>query len=117
MLQAQPAVRLPEVPPSVEHAYYRFYACIRPEALKEGWSRDRIVTAINAEGVPCGTGGCTEIYRERAFDATGRPSTPLPVAHRLGSESFQLPIHPAMSPSDLEDVAAAAYKVLTQATA
>jgi dTDP-4-amino-4,6-dideoxygalactose transaminase len=112
-----PAVRLPAVPSCVEHAYYRFYGHVRPDRLKTGWSRDRIVEAISAEGIPCGTGGCTEIYRECAFDRVGRPVAPLPVAQQLGRESFVLPVHPALSESDIRDVATAARKVFVEASA
>ena len=89
-------LRLPEIAPGVGHAYYRFYAHVRPERLAPDWNRDRVVEAINAEGVSCAAGGCTEIYRERAFEAVGRPAGPLPVAQWLGRHSFVLPVHPAL---------------------
>ena len=45
-------------------------SCKPPERrLAPDWNRDRVVEAINAEGVSCAAGGCTEIYRERAFEA------------------------------------------------
>lgn len=112
-----PALRLPALPPGVEHAYYRFYGHVRPEHLRPGWDRDRIVAAIAAEGIACASGGCTEIYRERAFDAFGRPPEPLPVAHWLGRHSLVLPVHPALSVADIADVAAAVRKVFEEATA
>lgn len=116
-LADQPALRLPVVPDDVEPAYYRFYAQVRPERLRTGWDRDRVVAAITAEGVPCGPGGCTEIYREVAFDRAGRPPSPLPVARWLGSTSLVLPVQPTLEPADVADVARAAVKVLTEATA
>ncbi len=106
-----------EVPPAhVEHAYYRFYAHVRPESLREDWDRDRVVEAINAEGVPCSYGGCTEIYRERAFKTI--PGTPvqLPVAAELGRTSLTLPVHPNLHTQDVIDVARAVAKVLRAAT-
>jgi dTDP-4-amino-4,6-dideoxygalactose transaminase len=106
----------PAVPPQVTHAYYRFYAQVCPWRLKPGWNRDRVVAAITAEGVPCGPGGCPEIYRERAFDGPGRPPGPLPMAQWLGRNSFVLPVHPRLSAGDVADVAQAACKVLSQAT-
>jgi hypothetical protein len=111
-----PALRLPKIAPGVEHAYYRFYGHVRPERLKPGWDRDRIVAAISAEGVPCATGGCTEIYRERAFDAVGRPRRPFPVAEWLGRHSLVLPVHPALSTADVADVASAVCKVFEEVT-
>lgn len=110
------ALRLPEIAPGALHAYYRFYGHVWPERLKPGWNRDRIVAAINAEGVSCSTGGCTEIYRERAFDAVGRPAMPLPVAEWLGRHSLVLPVHPALSTADIADISAAVCKVFEEAT-
>ena len=36
-----------------EHAHYKCYVYVKPERLAPGWNRDRIIEAINAEGVPC----------------------------------------------------------------
>jgi dTDP-4-amino-4,6-dideoxygalactose transaminase len=112
-----PALRLPELAPDVEHAYYRFYCHVHPERLAAGWDRDRVLAALAAEGVPCGAGGCTEIYRERAFVALGRPREPLPVAQWLGRRSLTLPVHPTLSTPDVRSIAAAVRKVFTVATA
>ncbi len=48
-------------PANVRHAYYKYYVFVEPEALKSDWSRDRIMTALMAEGIPCGSGSCSEI--------------------------------------------------------
>jgi dTDP-4-amino-4,6-dideoxygalactose transaminase len=116
-LRHQPAVRVAAPPDGVEHAYYRFYARVRPERLAPGWGRDRVVAALAAEGIPCWHGGCMEIYRERAFRRF--PTTPrfLPVAAELGRTCFALPVHPTLSPSDMDDMAMALTKVLGEATA
>lgn len=116
-LRSEPAVRLVEPAADVEHAYYRFLAYLRPERLAPGWDRDRVVRAVQAEGVPCLHGGCMEIYRERAFDdVPGRP-TDLPVAAELGRTAFVLLVHPTLTEPDMADTAAAVSKVLAEATA
>ena len=76
-----------------------------------------MVDAVRAEGVPCLHGGCSEIYRERAFATV--PGTPeeLPVAALLGRTSVMLLVHPTLTKSDVEDTAAALTKVLRVATA
>jgi dTDP-4-amino-4,6-dideoxygalactose transaminase len=67
------------------HAQYKAYAYVRPENLAAGWSRDRIVQEINALGVPCYQGSCSEVYLEKAFDGTGwRPEPRLPRGQRVG---------------------------------
>ena len=110
------ALRLPAVPEQVEHAYYKFYAHLRPDRLAEGWDRDRVIAAITGEGVPCFHGGCTEIYRERAFQRVGRPSGRLPVATELGTTSMMFPVHPTLSSDDVGQLATAVRKVLEVAT-
>jgi len=69
-----PGLRLTIPPQEIEHAYYKYYVFVEPEALKTDWSRDRIMTALMAEGIPCGSGSCSEIYLEKAFRDRGHPS-------------------------------------------
>ena len=115
-LRESPAIRVEDPPAHVEHAYYRFYGHLRPERLRPGWNRDRVIAAIVAEGVPCSYGGCAEIYREKAFQAlTGIPTT-LPVAAELGRTSLTLPVHPGLTGADMQHVALAVAKVLKAAT-
>lgn len=84
------------------HARYKYYAYVVPEALSPGWTRDRIVAEINARGVPCYTGSCSEVYRERAFNGTPwRPAERLPVARELGETSIMLLVHPTLREEDV----------------
>ena len=86
-----------------EHAHYKCYAYVRPERLAPGWSRDRIIEAINAEGVPCFQGSCSEVYLEKAFDGTGwRPAQPLPVARELGETSILFLVHPTLTQEEVD---------------
>lgn len=92
------AVRVPTPDPDVRHAYYKFYLYVRPEALKSGWSRDRIMAEVGARGVPLLSGSCSEIYLEKAWDGTGlRPAERLPVARELGETSLMTLVHPTLS--------------------
>lgn len=94
------------------HAQYKFYAFVRPENLSPGWSRDRIVEAINAEGVPCLQGSCSEVYLEKAFDNTGwRPKSRLPVAKELGETSLMFLIHPTLTCDEIRRTVAAIQKI------
>ncbi len=100
------------------HGRYKYYAYIVPTALADGWTRDRIVTAINSSGVPCFTGSCSEVYLERAFDDTPwRPTQRLPIARELGETSLMLLVHPTLRDEDIDltervlgDVMAAAQR-------
>jgi dTDP-4-amino-4,6-dideoxygalactose transaminase len=112
------ALRIPVVPERIRHAGYRQYLFVRPDRLAAGWTRDRILAAIAAEGVSILTGSCPEIYLEQAFD--GRPERPaerLPVARELGETSLSLALHPALGPEDVDDMVRALRKVMAHATA
>jgi dTDP-4-amino-4,6-dideoxygalactose transaminase len=112
------AVRVPDVPDSLRHAWYRFYAYVNPGRLKSGWSRDRIVSEIVARGVPCYSGTCSEVYLEKAFDGTGfRPIERLPVARELGETSLMFLVHPSLTPAEIETTCDVAGQVLGAASA
>jgi dTDP-4-amino-4,6-dideoxygalactose transaminase len=100
-----------------EHAQYKFYAYVRPENLAPGWSRDRIIEAINAEGVPCYQGSCSEVYLEKAFDDTGwRPSHRLPVARELGETALMFLVHPTLTEAEISKSSTVIQQVMTQAS-
>ena len=95
-LSGLPGLRIPKVPENIHHAYYKYYAFLRPEALHNGWDRNAIMRAINEEGVPCFVGSCSEIYLEKAFVAR-RKHPSLPVAKLLGDTSLMFLVHPTLS--------------------
>ncbi|MBC7215017.1 MAG: DegT/DnrJ/EryC1/StrS aminotransferase family protein [Burkholderiaceae bacterium] len=100
------------------HAHYKFYAYVRPERLAPGWSRDRIVEEVNARGVPCYQGSCSEVYLEKAFDDTGwRPPERLPVARQLGETSLMWLVHPTLTADEMHKAASVTAEVLAQAGA
>ena len=97
-------------------AFYRAYAYVRPEKLAPGWNRDRVQAAIEAEGVPCFSGSCSEIYLEKAFAETVLPPQRHAVARELGETSLAFLIHPTAHEADINDVTCAVRKVLAHAT-
>lgn len=112
------AVRVPEAPHYMTHAYYRQYAYVRSGGLRPGWSRDRIITELNAQGVPVLHGSCPEIYLEKAFDGTPwRPETRLSVARDLGETSLMFLTHPTMTDEEIENHATAIAKIMAEAAA
>lgn len=89
ILSGSNALRVPVPPQSLTHAYYRFYAFVRPEAMAGSWSRDRILAEIAEAGLPAFSGSCSEIYKEAMFRDRGLgPDKPLPVARQLGETSL-----------------------------
>lgn len=110
-------LRVPVVPAHVQHGWYRAYAFVEPDALRSGWSRDRIMAEINQRGVPCLSGSCSEVYLERAFDgSTARPKERLPVARELGETSLMFLVHPTLSEAEIDKTADAIRAVAYAAT-
>jgi len=114
---AIPGLRVTPEPENVRHAYYKYYAFVRPERLKAGWDRDRIMNAVTAAGAPCFSGSCSEVYLEKAFDGNGlRPAERLPVAKELGETSLMFLVHPTLTENDMKRVAAIVAAVMAEAT-
>lgn len=112
------ALRVPAVPEYIEHAEYKYYVFVRPELLKENWSRDRIVEEINLQGVPCYQGSCSEVYLEKAFDNTGfRPKERLPVAKELGETSLMFLVHPTLTDVEISKTCEVISRVMSDASA
>lgn len=100
------------------HGFYKFYAYVQVEYLAAGWSRDRIVETIVAQGVPCYQGSCSEVYLEKAFDSTGwQPTVRLPNAKLLGETSIMLLIHPTLNSEEMAKTSTVLRSVLLQAMA
>jgi dTDP-4-amino-4,6-dideoxygalactose transaminase len=97
------------------HAYYKYYVFVRPEALASGWTRDRIMQVISAEGIPCYSGSCGEIYLEKAFPEGWSPATRLPVARELGETSLMFLVHQTLTEADILDTCRAVHKVMAVA--
>ena len=102
------------VPPAgVGHAYYKYCAFVEPARLRPDWNVNRIVEAINAEGIPCVAGSVSEIYLEKAFADHGfAPVARLPNAQRLGETGIIFMVHPTLSESDIRDSADEIVKVM-----
>lgn len=111
------ALRVPLPPAHAGHAFYKFYAFVRPGELAAGWSRDRIMAELNERGVPCTVGSCSEIYLEKAFTDRGwGPQERLPVARELGETSLMFMVHPTLPQEALEATVAAMRQVMTAAS-
>lgn len=96
------ALRVPKLPAHIQHAAYKAYVFVRPEQLKAGWDRDRVMHEINQRGVPCFSGSCSEVYLEKAFENDKlRPESSLPVAAELGETSLMFLVHPTLTQAEI----------------
>ena len=99
------------------HGQYKFYAYVRPYNLAPGWSRDRIIEAINGHGVPCYQGSCSEVYLEKAFEGKGWcPAQRLPVARELGETSLMFLVHPTLTSAEIVKTCQVVASVLREAS-
>ncbi|MCX5681526.1 MAG: DegT/DnrJ/EryC1/StrS aminotransferase family protein, partial [Candidatus Omnitrophica bacterium] len=115
-----PALRTTIPPKEVYHSYYKFYVHVRPEKLKTGWSRDRILKELASKGIVCGCGACPELYLEKAFKDYRRGSglsvqKRLPIAKKLGETSMMFQVHPTLSEKDMCYIVDEMRKVLKKA--
>lgn len=107
-LEGCPALRIPRAGEDFGHAAYKAYVYLKPEALPEGWTRDRVMRELANQGVPCFSGSCSEIYREKAFtEAQIGPQQPLSIAKELGETSLMFLVHPGLEMSAMHGMAAA----------
>ncbi|TFF04027.1 DegT/DnrJ/EryC1/StrS aminotransferase family protein [Pseudomonas sp. BCA14] len=112
-----PALRVPLFPEESVHAAYKCYVFVRPEQLKDGWSRDRILSEIAARGVPAFSGSCSEVYLEKAFDNTGwRPAQRLANAKELGETSMMFLVHPTLTRAEMDLTCQVIIDVVTEAS-
>lgn len=101
-----PGLRVPARPDDLGHAGYKCYVFVDEATAPEGRvaeHRDRIMSAIEAEGVPCFSGSCSEIYREKALMNIGlAPKERLPIAQTLGDSSLMFLVHPTLRQAEIE---------------
>lgn len=103
-------------PKDIYHAYYKYYVFVEQESLKADWNRDRLMSAINAEGIPCFSGSCSEIYLEEAFKSRGYgPKDRYSIAKNLGETSLMFLVHPTLDLAYVADAVKAIRKVFRHA--
>lgn len=116
MLGDLPGLRLVEPDDRIGHAYYKFYAFIRPDHLRGGWTRDAIIREARHQGIPCQSGSCPEIYLEQAFTRLCEgPIHRLPMARQLGETSLLLPVDPTLDAADCVRMGLTLRAIINQA--
>lgn len=114
LFAGDPAVRLTIPENDIGHAYYKYYFFLRPEALRPDWNRETMIAQINAEGVPCFSGSCSEIYLEKAFEPALKPEKRHSTALELGNTALMFLVHHTLTMVDMADTHAAVNKVINQ---
>ena len=115
IFENSPYFTVPKPSDDYVHAAYKCYVQINTNTLPTGWSRDRIMAEINALGVPCFSGSCSEVYLEKAFDHTPwRPETRLEHAKQLGETSLMFLVHPTLSERTMQKTCVAIQTVMAE---
>lgn len=105
-----PGLRVPIPKEDVYHSYYKYYVFINQTLLKKSWNRTAIINALNELDIPCNTGVCPELYREKAFKTCkykihggkrDKSGPYLPVAKQLGETSIMFMVHPTLKPESV----------------
>ena len=110
-------LRVSVVPDDIEHAWYKCYLFLDIEALNPSWTRNRVIEEINQCGVPCYSGSCPEVYREKAFDGTGwAPAERLPIAKELGETSIMFLVHPTLTGEEIDKTCSVMSEVMELAS-
>jgi dTDP-4-amino-4,6-dideoxygalactose transaminase len=115
-LAPYPSARVAPLPANHQHAYYRFSFRVEPKQLKGDWNRDRVMSALIAEGIPCVSGACPELYLEGTYAESMAGFRRLPNAMYLGTTSLVMLVHPTLDESFLSDCRIALEKVFDAAT-
>ncbi|MEM7242915.1 MAG: DegT/DnrJ/EryC1/StrS aminotransferase family protein [Pseudomonadota bacterium] len=97
------------------HAYYKYYAFLRPENLRLGYSRKALTAAFSEKGIIMQAGICPEIYREAAFQKLYKGPR-LPIAKLLGETSIMLQVHPTLRAEDIDYITTHIRTIFGQST-
>lgn len=120
-----PGLRLLIPPEHIYHAYYKYYCMVKPECLAEGWTRQRIIDAVSAEGVVCQYGSAWGVGLEDGWKDIYNPITGkhydyrltghLPNDYAVGTSSLMFQVHPTLDERAMEDTITAVAKVMKAA--
>ena len=94
-----------------KNAAYKCYLFVNGDEFL----RNKIMTEVNKEGVPCFYGSCSEVYLETAFKEEGlQPKIRLKVAKELGETSLMFLIHPNLTQTEIDKTIKVIRKVALQ---
>jgi len=93
----------PTVRPGCRHVFHQY-------TIRVADGRDEAVRRLNEAGVGTGIFYPLPLHHQKVFRDRGYDDH-LPVAERLAQEVISLPVHPALTPADLEQIVAAVNAV------
>lgn len=103
-------LRMPGPRKGIRHAWYKLHTFLKPERLKSGVTRDDVLSALLANGIRTFSGGCSEIYLEKAFADRREPTRP--IAKALGETNLMFEVHPTLDEAALAETARRAAGII-----
>jgi dTDP-4-amino-4,6-dideoxygalactose transaminase len=94
-------VTVPTVPPDCEHVFHQY--TIRVPNGK----RDGLIEYLKQQEIGCGVYYPVPVHEQSYYTEALNYSQRLPEAERAAAEVLSLPVHPALSPADLESIVSA----------
>ena len=116
---------LPTYPAYIKHTFYIYNILI--DENKIGWTRDKFVEALKAEGIPANRGYHTPLHKQPLFQKINNPkvnhfakvikypeysSLKLPRAEEVANRTVWIHIHHGMVEEDIESIAKAIIKLI-----
>lgn len=109
-----PVARLPEPPPGIAHAFYKYGLQIEPTRLKAGCEPSDLLAWLNDAGIAAGSGSCPDMSREAAFrHAPPRRDGTLAAAREVGRRSIIVPVDHSFDVEDMRRIGARMRDILT----
>lgn len=102
-----------------KNAYYRLYAKIKPGFDQLVFSnkslRDYLISQLEEEGVPCFSGACSEVYREKLFVEQGfAPDQRLKNASYFSEQAFCFLVHHTITEQQMHVITTKIKTVLSK---
>ena len=103
LLTGNEKIVIPRELPGRRHVWHQY--TVRVTAGRE--ARDLLQASLRERGIESATFYPTPIHKQPLYQRLGYGDAEMPVAERLAGEVLSLPVHPALSASDVEAIAAA----------
>ena len=101
-------VRLPRERPGYRHVYHQYTITVEGD-------RDRLQQGLREQGVGTAVHYPIPVHRQPLYQQLGYREVSLPVAEHAAAHVLSLPVHPALSESDLDRIVDAVKKVAAEA--
>lgn len=101
-------VRLPRERPGYRHVYHQYTITVDGD-------RDRFQQGLREQGVGTAVHYPIPVHRQPLYQQLGYHEVSLPVAEHAAAHVLSLPVHPALSESDLDRIVDAVKKVAAEA--